>query len=253
MYGADLVNRRYTGSYSVKLIFSDVLLVLRKLCKYNKLYVLKEGLFMNMDDSKFREWYDSASQEEKELHDRLYDFDEYFLDMLFDPESLVGGLMKCQEKLDDGKWPDSFVERPPQLQFFSYNFITTKVEPLKGIGGYYNEKEQILCIAESDIKNDNVILHEMIHMYETVLNEQPLFYHDTLLWALYNDLKEKIENLDEMVSGHAHILVEQSIYSQGGLHDILFLLKSLNLDLKMGYPLGTVFGYDLRKILGNEK
>lgn len=202
-----------------------------------------------MDDREFCEWYNSALPEDKELHDRLYDFDKYFLDMLFDPESLVGALMRCQEKLDNGSWMDSFMERPSDLEFFSYNAIKTKVEPLKGIGGYFKDEEQILCIAEGKTEKDNIILHEMIHMYESNLNKQPLFYHDTLLWALYNDLKEKIEHLGEIVSGHAHILVGQSIYNQGGEHDILFLLKSLDLDLKMGYPLGTVFGYDMEEIL----
>lgn len=31
----------------------------------------------------------------------------------------------------------------------------------------------------------------------------------------------------------------------GGVHDLLFLLKSFDLDLRMNYPLGTVFGYGM--------
>ena len=54
---------------------------------------------------------------------------------------------------------------------------------------------------------------------------------------------DKIPELDNIITGHAHLLNESVLYKQGGLHDILFLLKSFDLDIRMGYPLGTVFGY----------
>ena len=39
---------------------------------------------MKMDDSQFEQWYDSAPKEDNDLHDRLYDFGDYFSDMLFE-------------------------------------------------------------------------------------------------------------------------------------------------------------------------
>ena len=42
---------------------------------------------------------------------------------------------------------------------------------------------------------------------------------------------------------NAHMLTEATLYSRGGLHDILFLLKSFDLEIRMGYPLRTVFAY----------
>lgn len=57
------------------------------------------------------------------------------------------------------------------------------------------------------------------------------------------DPKEKIENLDKIIADNAHVLYESELYQKGGLHDMLFMLKSLDLDMKMGYPLGTIFGY----------
>lgn len=62
-------------------------------------------------------------------------------------------------------------------------------------------------------------------------------------WALYKDLRNKIPQLDEIITGHAHLLTGSTIYRSGGLHDILFLLKSFDLDIRMGYSLGTVFAY----------
>ena len=89
----------------------------------------------------------------------------------------------------------------------------------------------------------------MIYLHEFVLNVLPLFYHDTVLWALYTELRKEIKNLDRIISSQAHILSGQKTYNEGGTHDILFLLKSLDLDLKMGYSLGTVFGYNLEEFL----
>lgn len=204
---------------------------------------------MEMDSNKFLEWKDSASQEDLRLIERLYDLGDYFLDMLFEPGSTVDSLIRCQSMTDGGEWKDDAVARPDILEYFCYNYFRTKVEPLKGCGGYFDKKEQLLCISTENLKDDSVILHEMIHLHEAVLEDVPLFYHDTLLWALYINLKSKIGNLDEIVLGYAHILNEQSICNQGGLHDILFLLKSLDLDIRMGYQLGTTFGYDMKNEL----
>ena len=80
-------------------------------------------------------------------------------------------------------------------------------------------------------------------MDEFLINDQPMYMHDMLYWALYQALKEKIPKLDEIITGHAHLLTGSMLFEEGGLHDILFLLKSFDLDISMGYPLGTVFGY----------
>ena len=42
------------------------------------------------------------------------------------------------------------------------------------------------------------------------------------------------------------MLTESGLYEAGGLHDVLFLLKSFDLDIRKGYDLGTVFGYGRR-------
>lgn len=93
------------------------------------------------------------------------------------------------------------------------------------------------------VDDDATILHELIHLHEYVINDLPMYFHDMVFWALYKDLKKKIPQLDEIITGHAHMLTEATLYSRGGLHDILFLLKSFDLDIRMGYPLGTVFAY----------
>ena len=220
---------------------------------------MEAGLFMaekinrfDMDDSWFLEWRTSAPLEDVELHDCLYELSKYFSDMLFEEGSSTGELLKCQSVLEDGSLQDDIIDIPDELRCFSYTYFKTKVEPMKNNrAGYFNLNEQLLCVSREYLKNDSVILHEMIHLHEYVLNTLPLFYHDTLIWTLYIDLRKKIKDLDEIISGHAHILSEQKLYSKGGLHDILFLLKSLDLDIKMGYSLGTVCGYEEKELLKN--
>ena len=64
---------------------------------------------------------------------------------------------------------------------------------------------------------------------------------------LYDDLKQKSKDIDKMINRHIHILNEQSIHHRGGVHDLLLLLKSFDLDIKRGYPFGTVFGYGAKE------
>ena len=109
--------------------------------------------------------------------------------------------------------------------------------------GAFDQNNQILYIAPEYLDDDVVILHEMIHLHEFVVNSTPMYYHDALIWGLYANLKHKIKDIDKMINRHIHLLNEQSIHHRGGVHDLLFLLKSIDLDIKRGYPFGTVFGY----------
>ena len=62
-----------------------------------------------------------------------------------------------------------------------------------------------------------------------------------------------MDGLDEIITKNAHVLNEQSLYEIGGDHDLTFFLKSLDLDIRMGYPLGTVFGYGMTERLAGVK
>ena len=200
---------------------------------------------MNKDDQAFVLWYHGeATPEEKALCDKVYELADLFEDMTFQPGTTTYRLIQCKSKsADSDEWVDDAVDLPDDLQYLSYTWFHYKVEELSDCGGYYNPESQTLCVPPSALEDETVILHEMIHLHETVINEQPLYFHDTLLWALYADLKKKIPKLDEIISDHAHVLNEWALYRVGGLHDILFLLKSFDLDIRRGYPLGTVFAY----------
>lgn len=94
-------------------------------------------------------------------------------------------------------------------------------------------------------KADCVILHEMIHLHESVLQNVVPFFHDAVLWNLYQSLCNDVKNLEEIVNIHGSLDNQLIMYYQGGEHDILFLLKSFDLDRRLGKPFGTIFGYDM--------
>ena len=197
---------------------------------------------MIKDDASFIKWrFEEASPDETALWERVEDFGELFEDMCFQPGTKPYELTRCQAKGDDGNWFDASMPLPDEIEYFSYSWFRYKIEKQKGICGSFNHRNSVLTV-EPDAE-DSTVLHEMIHLHEFLINDQPLYMHDMLYWALYQDLKNKIPKLDEIITGHAHLLTGSSLFNKGGLHDILFLLKSFDLDIRMGYPLGTVFGY----------
>ena len=200
---------------------------------------------MKMDDSWFMNWYhNQATPEEKQLLEKVYSFGEMFEDMLFQQGTSTYELIQCKSKaMNSNEWIDDEVSLPEVLDYFSYAFFHFKVDKLEDSDGVFNHIEQSITISTEKLGNDSVILHELIHLHEFVINELPIYFHDMVYWALYKDLRTKISELDEIITGHAHLLTGSSLYSAGGLHDILFLLKSFDLDIRMGYSLGTVFAY----------
>lgn len=194
------------------------------------------------------EWFQQASEQDKFLANRVMELGEFFDDMQFKAGSSTQDFVMCKMKISNAPdWIDSPVRLPDELEYFDYCYFwysVTEYDNPDTIGRFDREKKE-LSISQSHIENNTVILHEMIHLHEYVISVLPLFYHDAILISLYNDLLKAIPDLPQRIMEHGHILNEQDLYELGGLHDILFLLKSFDLDLKMGYRLGTVFGYGM--------
>ena len=119
-------------------------------------------------------------------------------------------------------------------------------DPGEGFSGECNTANMTITIAPESAEDDNVLLHEMIHAFEHLIDRLRSYsqLHDVVLLCLYNDLKPKIPDLDGRIIHHAHLETGVGITEDGGRHDVLFLLKSFDLDLRLGRPLGTVCGYE---------
>lgn len=191
------------------------------------------------------EWYNSkATPEQRKLSDRIHDLSVYFEDMRFEQGTPTHELMKCQAYDEDAEeWEDYYLDPPDEVAFFNYAWFAYTVEPQDDCDGYFNPATQELCITPDYLDDDPTVLHEMIHLHEYVYDCAPGICHDMAFWGLYSTLREKIPKLDEIISTHACMLVQETLYKRGGEHDILFFLKSLDLDIRMGYPLGTVCSY----------
>lgn len=203
----------------------------------NRLDEFKSQIHENGNN--FFGWYNSeANDADRVLCDRVSEFGGmYFQDMIFAPGTKPYDLVYMH--FDNGDY-ESLSE---EIEYFNYDFFRFKVEHQEDCEGSYNMRTLVLTVEPGC--DDSVILHEMIHLHEEFINEFPMFYHDMLLWSLYTDLREKISYLDELITEHAHMINQvDRIGSVGGVHDVLFLLKSFDLDLRMGYELGTVFGYE---------
>lgn len=201
--------------------------------------------------SGFSKWYLNASEIEKELFDLVFNYSEkYFSDFRFEPGTISDDFVRIEYTDDNGETIEATESVPDILEFFNIIVLEAfqyKVELLdEGTVGSVDTTNLILTITPGAV-NDQAgkpdILHEIIHMYECAFEILPKFYHDILLVSLYKKLKEVISDLDERIVMHTHVILGEQITSLGGDHDVLFLLKSFDLDLQCGYKLGTVCGY----------
>lgn len=197
---------------------------------------------MNMEDK----WFGQILTKEQEALINFVDENgELFEDMLFSEGTISHTYISIQSSRDGGKtWMNDEVNLPDELSYFSYSYFDFHVDKIgDSVLGCFNIEDQSLTIDPDYLHDEPTILHELIHLHEFVLNELPIFYHDVYFYCLYKSLQPQIVDLDERIEAHGHLLNEQQLYMQGGLHDILFLLKSFDLDLKKGYKLGTIMGY----------
>lgn len=211
-----------------------------------KLYIDDKAIKELMHDRAFA-WIQAASPADLRLQNRVYELEDYFRDMLFGNGTETYNLIKVQAQMSSEEdWADAALSLPDELEYFTLDWFTYHVKTLDdGAKGVFNGMECSLTVSQDSMDEDSAILHEMIHLHEFVVNFLPLFFHDAILWSLYRKLSKQIPDLDERIEAHGHILNSSTIARQGGTHDILFLLKSFDLDLQMGYTLGTVFGYGM--------
>ena len=190
-------------------------------------------------------WYhQEATPDQRKLSDRIGELSGYFDDMRFQPGTHTHEMMKCKAYDEDAEeWEDYYLDPHDEIDYLDYAWFALTVKPLDDCGGYFDPEQQELCIPPESLDNDVAILHELIHLHEYVFDCAPSFYHDMAFWGLYTYLRARIPKLDEILSDHSCMLTLGTINETGGSHDILFLLKSFDLDIRKGLPLGTVFSY----------
>ena len=166
-------------------------------------------------------------------------FEDYFEEVRFEPDSITGEYLKVNINGHD-TYIDPYEEVINLCEYFEY-----QITQLEGdTAGCVDVINKVVTIDPEYINDENVLLHELIHMVEAQYKTLPSFYYDIEFIALYNKLSKKIQNLNEIILQHTHILNANDVAESGGSHGILFLLKSIEIDLRKNYELGTICGYN---------
>ncbi len=174
---------------------------------------------------------------------------EYFEDMMFEPHSVVDEFIKYTGSDRAGVSHEAYDDYHMGLLENGFNVYIKDLD--EDIGGQTDRKNKSIFINSNHSDDKATVLHEMIHAHEVILESRESFYHDILLLCLYNDLKGKISDIDAKILAHTHAINGEIISEQGGSHDVLFLLKSLDLDLRCGFELGTVCGYGRQELFNS--
>ena len=195
---------------------------------------------MYRTEEEYFDWYNGpVDPAAKLLSEKVGDFSELFSEMIFEEGSITNRYGE--------------VELYNDYSDFGYWSIHYRVEHSETDDGSYNKEDHILTVTPEQFHEDHTILHEMIHVYENLLEETSMNRHGMVCWALYKDLRTKVQGLDDLIDEVVNKLMRECAYDKIGTHDILFLLKSMDLDIKMGYQLGTVFHYGGEEIFEKYK
>jgi hypothetical protein len=191
----------------------------------------KECLQKNQDLSRshieaLREWRKNRSEAERELGDRIYDLNErFFTDLRF------------EEPLEEDVNDDPIT---PELDEDPLENTRYKMDPDLECHGEYDPFLDLLTF-HPDHLDDPTVLHETIHIYENFYDRNRLM-KDFWITRLYSHLSPKIKGLDGYCVQFG-LMRGGTLEEVGGIHGIFFLLKSLDLDIRLGLQLGTVLGY----------
>jgi len=192
-------------------------------------------------------WFESTTPEEERILNKIYEFEEkYFSDMTL--KNYERELTTYREKVN-GEWETSYSDLlgGEKLSLVNNNWLFKIAKIFKGnlnqtvkypIGwkGVCHRKERLIEISDLNKDDDSILLHEMIHAYESMLRPHES-YHQFVLIKLHEKLLTKIPKLTKIMRWDLH--TENRVF-----HTPLFLLKSLDLDIRLNQPLGTVYDYN---------
>ena len=104
---------------------------------------------------------------------------------------------------------------------------------------YTDVNNRKIVVDKKHIKNKATILHEMLHAHEFILEEQKHLLKEIVLLELYKSLKPKLSqkhiDIDTWISNHANIPHNEDFANAYSIHDVLFFLKSIDLDIRCGF------------------
>jgi len=203
--------------------------------------------------------WEAMNVTEYKLWEKMQDYDEkYFSDMRLMARKLRSKIRKAKFEDDDGKWKTYYEDFPldqnlPGVDEWYLKIVKFKEE---GLRGRCIKRKKIVEVLKDPNRSllKTIILHELIHVYEFIYEEHWFLkaYREFLLLYLYRKLEEDTrvgpKVLEDFINFDIHILIHQR-----DKHSLLFLLKALDLDLRLKKPLGTVYSYGRLEIFNDIK
>jgi len=200
----------------------------------------------------FRSPVETLIGEEDKLMERMIKYDyKYFSDMRLDTMEIIRRFGRT-EGLDDKGVRKTNLEKSPIMEHYPLYLLDWNIKLVSrlkdGALGRCEKKNKIIKIVKGRNKSELklTLLHELIHVYESLYEEllYTKIYEQWLCIYLYERLIKRLgaKVINELlnIDLHFYILNDSSF---GSLHSLLFLFKSLDLDLKLRKPLGSVYSY----------
>lgn len=179
----------------------------------------------------------SPEKVDQEIRDRITismrmgEFEEFFDDMRMERESICGPFVAAEAQREDGTWEPETIPLPDELTYFSYDLFKLKLCKKKGSNkAQFYPGTGCFVITPEGLEDEKLVLHNMIHLHEWVLNQVPGHYKEMVTKSLYQELRKSISNLDERIEENLSFFRESQ--TDCDEHDTLFFLKSLDLDRK---------------------
>jgi hypothetical protein len=199
------------------------------------------------DGERYLRWCENRSAVELELQKIALNFEEkYFKDLRLITPSIRRKLLGCTEQGHDGKWSETEPDFD-DVSIEQWIFRVRRLPELDGLPlhGLCEAKRKTISIKPglSKLERRVGLLHEMIHAYESQLS-QPFRE-----WLLLNFHQRMCRGINR---ARLQWFMDISTHAQFHTctHGVLFLVKSLDLDLRFGWKFGTVFGYGRANYFG---
>ena len=180
-------------------------------------------------------WMKTRTPAEMELHREAFEFESrYFPDLCLNSPRVIKNLLQFEVKDRDGTW----ITGHDAVHIGIDGWIVRYRQFPENTLGQCNWKTKTIAVQAGLEEPDRTatLLHEMIHAYEYQLSQ---VIREWLLLDLYKRLSKRIlpAKLDWYLKTGSHVMVSVS------QHSLLFLLKSLDIDLQRKWEPGTCFGY----------
>lgn len=148
---------------------------------------------------------ENATKTEQERSDRcriseaVEKLEPMFADMLLEDGSASDPAADTEIQLEDGTWEKYHYPVPEVLAYYSVSQFRLEICNRTDSYARFYPKERRFVFSEKGLKDEALLLHEMIHMHEYALSQLPSQYRERVAACLCESLQKNIYDVDQMV------------------------------------------------------